>query len=94
MKIWAKLMKGDKILRDVVYEDGYVLRPEKFIAALQEISCELDVATPVSLPSHFRHLEKFNRVKYLPRDFVEEVDFDAMILERVVPSTKFDNFYI
>ena len=74
MKIWAKVMKGDKILRDVIYENDLTLTPSNFQRTLQEISYKLDVATPVTLPSHYKHFERFNRVKYLPRDFIEEVD--------------------
>ncbi len=88
MKIWAKVMKGDKILRDTLYEDGAGLTPASFKHALQEISYLLDVSTPVTLPTHYKHFERFNRVKYLPRDFVEDVDFTAYILERVMEHKK------
>lgn len=84
-------MKGDKIVRDVLYEDEFTLRSDKYIAALQNIAYQLDIATPVSLPSHLKHLEKFNRVKYLPRDFVEEVDF-VLILERVTEDKRLKNY--
>ena len=83
MKIWAKVMKGDKILRDVIYESELSLTPSNFQKMLQEISYKVDVATPVNLPTHFKHFERFNRVKYLPRDFMEEVHFDYMLVELV-----------
>lgn len=85
-------MKGDKILRDIVYEDDFVLRPASYIKALQEICYRLDVTTPVSLPTHYKHFERFNRVKYLPRDFVDSEDFDLFILERVVEKKTRNNF--
>lgn len=81
-------MKGDKILRDTLYEDGAQLSPAAFTHALQQISYLLDVSTPVTLPAHYKHFERFNCVKYLPRDFVEEVEFTAFILERVVDHKK------
>ncbi len=84
MKIWAKILKGDKILRDIIYEDDFPLKQSSFIKALQEISYRLDSATPISLPTHLKHFERFNRVKYLKRDFIEDTDFDCMILERVI----------
>ena len=94
MKIWAKVMKGDKILRDTIYEDGAQLTPAAYKRALQEVSYTLDVSTPVTLPAHYKHFERFNRVKYLPRDFVEDVDFTAYILERVVEKKKPENYYV
>lgn len=94
MKIWAKVMKGDKILRDVIYENDLTLTPSNFQRTLQEISYKLDVATPVTLPSHYKHFARFNRVKYLPRDFIEEVDYTSFVLERVIEKPKTKQFYV
>ena len=94
MKIWAKVMKGDKILRDVIYENDLTLTPSNFQRTLQEISYKLDVATPVTLPTHYKHFERFNRVKYLPRDFIEEVDYTSFVLERVIEKPKTNQFYV
>ncbi len=94
MKIWAKVMKGDKILRDVIYENDLTLTPSNFQRTLQEISYKLDVATPVTLPTHYKHFERFNRVKYLPRDFIEEVDYTSFVLERVIEKPKTKQFYV
>ena len=92
MKIWAKVMKGDKILRDVIYEKDLTLTPSNFQRTLQEISYKLDVETPVTLPTHYKHFERFNRVKYLPRDFIEEVDYTSFVLERVIEKSKTKQF--
>lgn len=94
MKIWAKVMQGDKIKRDVIYESELTLTPSNFQKMLQEISYKLDIATPISLPSHFKHFEHFNRVKYIPRDFIEETDFTSVVLERVIENKKPKQFYI
>ena len=87
-------MKGDKILRDVIYENDLTLTPSNFQRTLQEISYKLDVATPVTLPTHYKHSERFNRVKYLPRDFIEEVDYTSFVLERVIEKPKTKQFYV
>ncbi len=94
MKIWAKVMQGDKIKRDVVYESELTLTPGNFQKMLQEISYKLDVATPISLPTHYKHFERFNRVKYIPRDFIEDTDFTSFVLERVVENKKPQQFYV
>lgn len=88
MKVWAKVMKGDKILRDVIYEDNLTLSEEDYQTLLQELAYRLDIAVPVSLPFHLRHFERFNRAKYLARDFIEEVDFDNFIIERILDDKK------
>lgn len=94
MKIWAKVMNGDKILRDVIYESDLNLTPSNFQQMLQEISYKTDIATPVTLPTHYKHFERFNRVKYLPRDFIEDVDYTSFVLERVIEKQKTKQFYI
>lgn len=81
-------MKGDKILRDVIYEDAVQLNAAGFQKLMQEVSYKLDIATPVILINHLKHLERFNRVKFLSRDFIEDVDFDVLIVERVLDDKK------
>ena len=88
MKVWAKVMKGDKILRDVVYENDVPLTQSGFQSLMQELSYKLDIATPVILVNHLKHLERFSRVKFLARDFIEDVDFDLLIVERVLDEKK------
>lgn len=88
MKVWANVMKGDKILRDVVYENDVPLTQSGFQSLMQELSYKLDIATPVILVNHLKHLERFNRVKFLARDFIEDVDFDLLIVERVLDEKK------
>ncbi len=93
MKVWAKVMKEDKILRDVVYENDVPLTQSEFQSLMQELSYKLDIATPVILVNHLKHLERFNRVKFLARDFIEDVDFDLLIVERVLDEKK-PKFYL
>lgn len=88
MKVWAKVMRGDKILRDAVIEGEYSLSSSDYTRMLQDIAYKLDLASPVSLPTHLSHFAKFNRVKYLPRDFVEDVEFDSFIVERILDDKK------
>lgn len=83
MKVWAKVMRGDKILRDVIYEGEHKPSFGGFREAVQSVAYLADVSTPVLLPGHYERFEHFNRVKFVPSDFIEEVDFTAFILERV-----------
>lgn len=83
MKIWAKVMRGDKILRDVLYEGEHKSDYAGFREAVQSVAYKADVSTPVLLPAHFERFDKFNRVKFVPSDFIEDVDFTSFVLERV-----------
>ena len=88
MKIWAKVMRADKILRDVLYEGEHPAGAKGFREAVQAVSYAADVSTPVILPAHYERFERFNRVKFLPSDFIEEVDFTSFVIERVTEDGK------
>lgn len=84
MKIWAKLYNGDKLEKNIIFESELSDNQKNYIKNLQEICYRLDISTPVSLPTHYKHFVKFNRIKYLPRDFIEEVGFTSFVMELVV----------
>ena len=83
-KIWAKVMKEGKIVRQFVYENEEKLTWSHFMQYMFDICRELDVPTPVVLKSHIFNFAKFNHVRFLPRDFVEGIDFDYLLLEHLV----------
>ena len=83
MKLWAKIIKGDKLLANLVVRNRAPLEREDYEAFLSEICQQLDLSTPVTLPTHFNHIKRFNIVEYKPRDFIEPVDFTKFTLENV-----------
>ena len=83
-RIWAKTVKDGKIVRQFTYENEEKLTWSHFLHYLFDICRELDVPTPVLLKTHILNFGKFNHVRFLPRDFVEEVDFDYLLLENLV----------
>ena len=83
-KIWAKTIKDEKIQRQLVYENEEKLTYSHFLDYLFVICHEMDIATPVLLKTHIFNFAKFNHVRFLPRDFVEGVDFDYLLLENIV----------
>lgn len=83
MKVWIKVMDKDKIRKDVLLEYAdtkYFTLPE-FKKMMQDNSPKLDISTPVILKNHYNHFMKFNRVKFLPRDFIEPVDYSYVVVE-------------
>ncbi len=83
-KIWAKTIKDGKITRQIVYENEEKLTWSHFLQYLFDICRELDCPTPVLLKTHIMNFAKFNHVRFYPRDFVENVDFDHLLLEHIV----------
>ena len=83
MKLWAKIIKGDKLLANLVVRNRAPLEQEAYESFLCEICTQLDLSTPVTLTTHFNHLKRFNIVEYKPRDFIEPVSFTKFTLENV-----------
>lgn len=83
-KIWAKVIKDGKIIKQITYERDEKFSYSHFFEYLADISESLDVATPVLMKPHIFNFAKFNTVRFLPRDFAESVDFDKLVLENII----------
>ena len=86
IRVWAHIMKDNKITRSYIYESIDNFYPDKFYAHIEKMCHELDIPTPVILKSHINNYVDFNHATFLPRDFVESVDFDKLVLENAVLS--------
>ena len=83
VKIWAKVMKKDKILNQLVFEREESMDYSKFFEYLSEICFNLDIATPVLIKTHLFDYAKYNVVKFTKSDFVESISFDKLVLENM-----------
>ncbi len=83
-KIWAKVIKDGKIIKQITYERDEKFSYSHFFEYLADISESLDIATPVLMKPHIFNFAKFNTVRFLPRDFAESVDFDKLVLENII----------
>ncbi|MBQ9081217.1 MAG: hypothetical protein IJY26_01100 [Clostridia bacterium] len=83
MRLWAKVMIADKIQKQFVLEKDERVTYSHFFDYLCEICTELDVPTPVLLKPHILQFAKFRHVKFIPRDFVDGVDFDKLWIENI-----------
>lgn len=81
IKIWAKIITNNKITKDIIYESVDNYTREEFFDHLSDICHQLNIPTPVLISNHYETYENFNMVKFLPRDFVESVDFDKLEIE-------------
>lgn len=83
-RIWAKVIRDGKIIKQVNYERAEKFAYSEFFHYLADICEELDIATPILLKTHIFNYAKFNTVRFLPRDFAEPPGFDKLVLENVV----------
>ncbi len=83
IKIWAKLIKDNKIVKDYVFSLEEKMDYSKFLEYLIDIAYNLDIPTPVLIKTHIFNYAKYNTVRFLPQDFVDTVDFDKLVLENI-----------
>ncbi len=82
-KIWAKIIKDEKILKQLTYEREGKIIYSQFFNYLTDICEGLDIATPVLLKTHIFNYAKFGTVRFLPRDFTETPGFDKLVLDNI-----------
>ena len=83
VKIWAKIYKGDKIVKQTVLEYDKQMDYAEFFDYVTEICYALDAPTPVVIKTHIFNYAKYNYVKFIKNDFVEAIDFDKLVLENI-----------
>lgn len=83
-RIWAKVFEEDHIIAQTTYEREEKFTYSQFFRYLADICNELDVPTPVLLKPHVFQYAKFNHVVFRPRDFMEPVSFDKLVLENIL----------
>lgn len=84
IRIWAKVIKKDKILKQYVLEKNEPMDYSMFFDYLREICENLDVATPVLIKTHLFNYAKYNNVRFTQSDFVEPISFDKLVLENAL----------
>ena len=86
IRIWAHTTVDSQNTRSFIYESIDNFSSEKFRLHIEKICHELDIPTPIILPSHIDNFENFNIVSFHSKDFVESVDFEKLILENAILS--------
>ena len=84
IRIWAKLVKNGKIVKQYVYEREGLTDYSKFFDYVKDICESLDCPTPVLIKTHLFNYAKYNNVKFKADDFVEKINFDKLILENAL----------
>lgn len=84
IRIWAKLIKNGKIIKQYIYEREGLTDYSMFFDYVREICEHLDCPTPVLIKTHLFNYAKYNNVRFKADDFVEKINFDKLILENAL----------
>ena len=92
LKLWGKLIKQHKIVRDVVLDMTLITDSAQTVrAALDDFAPALDIARPIWLPKNETDLTKFIITRFYPDQFMENVDFDWLEIEIIGDDRKQKN---
>ncbi len=79
MRIWGKIVKSTKTLRDRVIEDNTDdTRTRKILRALEELCHGFDLPVPIWLNSNIADFQKTKKTRFTQDSFIETIDFDHL----------------
>ncbi|MDR3021997.1 MAG: hypothetical protein LBU60_04930 [Clostridiales bacterium] len=84
VKIWAKLIKEQRIIKSEIVEIDDYYHSSKLFEYVVLVCYQLDIPTPAIIKSHKFNFTNFNLTKFRPSDFLEYVDFDMLTIEHIV----------
>ena len=80
-KIWAKTVLDHKVKKSIIHDCGERVNIVNFYSTVRAICEKLKIPTPVILNVYAENFVEFNILKFKQRDFLEEIPFDALVLE-------------
>ena len=79
MRIWIKLFKDNRLLKDTMFIDnGEDTRTHKVFSAVEKCCAEFDIPEPIWLDVNIRDFQRFARCRFYQDSFIEEMEFDYM----------------
>ena len=82
MKVWGKLIKNEKTVLQGVIETENLNTFSGITKAFMDLAEELKIPTPIITRTSAQFFFDFNSVRFKQDDFVEQIDFDYLFIER------------
>lgn len=79
MRIWFKLIKDNRLVRDYTYENYEInTRTKKVFEAITEVSHEFDLTEPIWLDLNIRDFKKYSKTRFTADSYIESFDYDYL----------------
>lgn len=79
MRIWFKLIKDNRLLKDTtVTDESEDTRTHKIFRALDEVCLEFDLGKPIWLDSNISEFKRHAKTRFRQDSFIEQVPFDFL----------------
>ncbi|GAA0727613.1 hypothetical protein GCM10008905_25410 [Clostridium malenominatum] len=84
LKIWGKLIKDSKIIRDEVVESNVEgTYQENLKACIIDLCYKFDISKPYWLPANLNEYNKRLKTSFNQHNFMEEIEFDKFEIEEL-----------
>lgn len=81
-RLWGKVWKDNRLLRDTVIEDGREdTRTHKIFRALDEICYQFDLGKPIWLDATVSEFKRHAKARFTQDNFIESIDFDYLEIQ-------------
>ncbi|BCJ96839.1 hypothetical protein acsn021_44080 [Anaerocolumna cellulosilytica] len=82
-RLWAKIFKENRLLKDTVIcnDDSSLTRTKKVFQAIDEICYEFDLSKPMWLDATIADFKKHDKTRFTQDNFIESIDFDFLEIQ-------------
>lgn len=82
MRIWAKIFKNNRMLRDTVIENTNInmTRTQKVFDAIDQICYSFDLSKPIWLDANIEEFKRINKTRFREDNFIDTISFDFLEL--------------
>jgi hypothetical protein len=78
-RLWAKVVKDNRLVRDMVVEDGVSdTRTHKVHRAIDEVCRSFDLGKPIWLDVNQEEFKKGRKTRFRQDSFMEKIPFDYL----------------
>ncbi|MCR5355947.1 MAG: hypothetical protein K6E63_00940 [Lachnospiraceae bacterium] len=82
MRIWAKLIGDNRIIKDMVVENySDDTRTHKVFDALDRICIEFDLSKPIWLDATIKDFQQHSKCRFMGDNFIDSIDFDYLEIQ-------------
>ncbi|MCR5232451.1 MAG: hypothetical protein K6E53_00880 [Lachnospiraceae bacterium] len=82
MRIWGKVIKNNRILKDIVVENTEDdTRTHKVFDAIEKMSYEFDLSKPIWLDATVSEFKRHGKCRFHADNFIDSIDFDYLEIE-------------
>lgn len=82
-RIWAKIWKENRLLKDLVVLDGAKEknRTKKVFDSLNEICYSFDLSKPIWLDHNINEFQRIDKTRFNADNFIDSIDFDFLEIQ-------------